>query len=517
MTDRIDGEGPDGRSAVRRSRHQIAEPESREAWAPSDGRPAVRIPDGKPPKVAVLVVHGMGQQIRFQTLDQVELGLRAAEAATTGVPPDDQPPSVARLVQLGAELLPRLEISLGTRDGARTDVHLYEAYWAPITEGRVTLRDVISFLWRGGRHGLRQGLTEFWRWMFGHRVVFGTRPGTTFALVLALGVVGSLIVLNAVVGAVGTAVLAGRGRLGWPSHALLLDLTQTIACFLVLIALLGALALGSRWMGWFYAALGGTLLAGAAGVVMVAWHRFRAEALWPLDLLRPLPPVARSAVLLVLWAALLWLGATVRGLLIQYAGDVVAYVSPHYLDRFAEIREAIKESVARTAGAVYTARAADGGFEYGAVAVVGHSLGSVVAYDTLNGLINRDRLSGHALRVTERTRLFLTFGSPLDKTAFVFGLQGDGTTESREALAALKQPLIQDYAWRPFPWVNVYSRADIISGSLEFYDDASQPLGAGRQVRNLEDPEASTPLYAHVQYWRTGLVFRTLHQALVPR
>jgi hypothetical protein len=74
--------------------------------------------------------------------------------------------------------------------------------------------------------------------------------------------------------------------------------------------------------------------------------------------------------------------------------------------------------------------------------LVGRSLGSVVAYDTLNGLLNED------VSRSTRTQLLLTFGSPLDKTAFLFRAQSE-FSDVREALAAATQPLIVDYALRP--------------------------------------------------------------------
>ncbi len=112
----------------------------------------------------------------------------------------------------------------------------------------------------------------------------------------------------------------------------------------------------------------------------------------------------------------------------------------------------------------------------------------------------------------DRTPLFLTFGSPLDKTAFIFGAQGHGTTEARESLAASVQPLIQDYTYRPDQWINIYSPWDIISGYLDLYDLPGATNS--RKVNNLKDPEATTLLMAHTEYWNDGLLVRTLYDAL---
>jgi len=73
------------------------------------------------------------------------------------------------------------------------------------------------------------------------------------------------------------------------------------------------------------------------------------------------------------------------------------------------------------------------------------------------------------------------------------------------------QPLIQDYKNRPYPWVNVYSRNDVICGHLDFYDlpDALIPPKA-KPVENVPDEEALIPLVAHVEYWNNRTVWNQL-------
>ncbi|HXO19340.1 MAG TPA: hypothetical protein VOA87_05360 [Thermoanaerobaculia bacterium] len=458
---------------------------------------------------AVLVVHGMGQQVPFQTLDQVETGLRRLEAEKTAVPVAKQPRSNARAVLLGDKVFERLEMKLTGAHGPAW-VHLYEAYWAPLTEGKVTLRDVMGFLLDGGWNGLAKSRESFWRWMFGRRVDFG-RQRTAFKLFLGLGVIGVLVLINALVTAVAAVLVASRSSAGWLSPALLSDLTVVIVGLVALLLIFAGLAWKTRWMGFFYLAIASVLASGLALLVLLAWHRLSGTTPWP----HPPPGLWWKVLFAVFWLGLLRITLFVRTLLIQYLGDVAAYVAPQKLDRFNALRSEIKSTVTGTAEAIYGALSADGRrFEYESVAVVAHSLGSVVAYDALNALINLDHLKGDRLRVVPRTRLLLTFGSPLDKTAFLFANQSKKTTESREALAAAVQPLIQTYELREFRWVNVFSRKDIISGNLQFYDDAKNPLSKGRLVDNREDPDAATPLYAHVQYWENDLVFRELQAAL---
>jgi hypothetical protein len=245
---------------------------------------------------------------------------------------------------------------------------------------------------------------------------------------------------------------------------------------------------------------------------------------------------------------LLGLGALLgmRSFLIEYVGDLAAYLSAHEASKFSEIRAQIQRQGFRTACHVY-----DSG--YANVIIVGHSLGSVIAYDTLNGLISHDYIKGKKWRSVERTKLLLTFGSPLDKTAFIFRAQvKDNVT--REVLAAGKQPMLQEnHFYRPRFWVNVWSPNDVISGALEFYDrgelepkkkvaglppyeftykadapdgetdavphcallpSTQEPLPKTSPVVSLIDPKADIPFAAHTQFWDNQIIYDVLTKAL---
>lgn len=118
---------------------------------------AIRRP-GATRKRAVWIVHGMGQQVPFETLEQLAEGLISAAAHSS--PPLPVPPPKFREVRVGATVLQRVELALPRRGADPQEVHLYECYWAPKTEGAVRLADVISFLWDGGTHGLANFLPD---------------------------------------------------------------------------------------------------------------------------------------------------------------------------------------------------------------------------------------------------------------------------------------------------------------------------------------------------------------------
>jgi hypothetical protein len=120
--------------------------------------------------------------------------------------------------------------------------------------------------------------------------------------------------------------------------------------------------------------------------------------------------------------------------------------------------------------------------------------------------------------VVARTRALITFGSPLDKTAFIFRMQARTATEwVREQLAASIQPLIVSYEdYRPptFEWINIWSSMDIISGELNYYDDPERTPNVPPCVQNKPDPEARTFLKAHVQYWKNHLLRQELYRVV---
>ena len=468
---------------------------------------------GSPNHVAILVCHGMGQQVRFETL------MDLANAIQRSARSEVQGKIGARAVRIGEKERQvdthRVEMTLRTDAGAERQVHLYEAYWAPLTEGRVGIREVVSFLLTAGWGGWVNVRGKiFRRWMFGRTIDHPIQKTSTRRKLLgALAIVLSLLVINAAVAVVGIARATTIGPVGWPPSDLVRRLAVEVLILLgVMVAAGTAVSSKDPRLAWplIWAALAGTV--GIAAVMVFELAR---------SLCSPASSTNLSCwlalFLVFLWAALIALSRRVRYFLIQYVGDVAAYVSAHTVSRFAEVREAIQKASFSVARAVYTALSKDGGaFAYGKVIVVGHSLGSVVAYDTLNAMIREDRVAATSYAAVSRTPLLLTFGSPLNKTAFIFRTQMPEGSELREALAASVQPMIQSYDLRPAQWVNIYAPADWISGPLEFYDDPEDrdPGHRSKQVKNITDPDATTPLGAHVEYWGNRTLADRLTEAV---
>ena len=571
---------------------------------------------GLGPKSAVWVVHGMGQQVPFATLEQVASGIIMA-AGDANVA-DLQ----YREVKVNDTVLQRVELTFQQGD-AKRQVDVYECYWAPKTEGAVKLRDVIGFLWDGGSRGFINFLSRFERALFGEMALFKLSWRTPAYLLVTLLTLAALIVINAIIVAT-SATIAGIGN-AMPPHDLvgpltsiaglvaaaaitfgvvllvastskparsrsfwarmLRNLTWFGVAFTILAIIAGATLMGLIfWRGckphWLVDAsvplqtLANILIFASLAIVLISQVRRRvkvshanrpesgvaAQILFYLAFLVHLAVIIGAVLICMalisgefrdslfgrelialqqswgtrshpsvicrriaefftwpgwVWPFLVIVSAQVRKILVEYVGDVTAYVASNKVDRFDELRAKIKALAKQSLSAVYSVKSPGANaFEYGKICVVGHSLGSVIAYDTLNRLIADDALSGSPAQVVDRTRLLLTFGSPLDKTAFFFSIMGKTTRHIREQLASVVQPLIESRQVRDqIEWVNVFSRNDIVSGSLDFYQFPEPLLPGVRQVRrvvNVPDPDALIPLVAHVEYWSNLTVWNEL-------
>ena len=216
--------------------------------------PGTPVADGDPTprKLAVFVTHGMGQQVPFATLDAVFERLRRLAPFSSARPE-------AETVRLGGEQMQRLVLRLPSHG---REIHFYEGYWAPLTEGEVTLRDISAFLLRAGLNGILNSSTSFSRWIFGRWQSYDIPVRTWAYLVMALATIGSLTLMN------GVAVLvsAARAPLGntppaWLSDALFCDLTTTLNIFLLTATLFVVTLILSRLsrrtgLGWLRGVLG---------------------------------------------------------------------------------------------------------------------------------------------------------------------------------------------------------------------------------------------------------------------
>src|SRR5262249_40093127 len=115
--------------------YKVQAPAAYTAQAPAadEAETLAALASTRTPKFAVFVAHGMGQQIAFQTLDQVAEGLRGEDAERRKATRTTLPAAVARTVEVDGEQTQRIELRLQRADGAEQEAHIYEGYWAPLT------------------------------------------------------------------------------------------------------------------------------------------------------------------------------------------------------------------------------------------------------------------------------------------------------------------------------------------------------------------------------------------------
>jgi hypothetical protein len=157
-------------------------------------------------------------------------------------------------------------------------------------------------------------------------------------------------------------------------------------------------------------------------------------------------------------------------------------------------------------------RKANAEWNYDEVLIAAHSLGSVIAYDTLNDLAVR-RIAGGLKDVPLwKIKGLLTFGCPLNKVVYFFRARTDLRKNVLSQLLYALHPLrlrtpLPDEAnpaiARPFPlpeslpfaeefkWFNAYSPFDIISGRMQFY----------RADHDVAVEKGVAPWTAHLSYW----------------
>jgi hypothetical protein len=167
---------------------------------------------------------------------------------------------------------------------------------------------------------------------------------------------------------------------------------------------------------------------------------------------------------------------------------------------------------------------------YDEILVAGHSLGSVIAYDSLSQLIVRDLAKDPTLNGVplEKVKGLLTFGCPLNKVVYFFRTRTNLRTNVLSQILytlhsfRLRTPLPPEAnpeiaVPHPFPkkipfapnflWYNAYSPFDIISGRMQFYKaDLDVPVERG-----------VTPWTAHLSYWENDDLYSLFSDLMYPR
>jgi hypothetical protein len=507
-------------------------------------------------RIAILVIHGIGEQKPYETLDHFARGLltslRAEKKTDWTIGPRlDACSDPLHIQKDWTRTSVRLEPAAPTN--AIRDITLFEYYWAPITEDKISYAGSLQFLIAT----CLKPLQYLWANVDAlKRANKQVGSGTEFQILAKeisricmlfiplAGVLGLLLVwlakLPAYVGTLrnssivivlllGLAVIrvmyvwylseflsdAFSARRGWQTNKGMIVLTIVLLLFWISMPcwlpwILGRIAEITAWK-WVLAVLGKL----SNRDVTHPWLDFLARFLY-------FDSRSTKAAWIAVVAAL---GYLARWILVHYVGDIAVYVNSDQRSESFAARSQILDECTQTVSGLLT-RPSDSFAPHGAenfrpafseVILVGHSLGSVIAYDTINEILNRSRTG--LVPVPEdlkRVSGMITFGSPLNKTFYFFREQVSAQQAIRKQIIALLYPfrsVVQpdvppDEAfechppalWKEaeaaldsnFKWVNVWSVQDPISGKMLFYD----LKGDGNQLHLFY-----RSLFAHNYYW----------------
>lgn len=220
-------------------------------------------------------------------------------------------------------------------------------------------------------------------------------------------------------------------------------------------------------------------------------------------------------------------------LISNFAGDVVVYNDPNPRSNNQTIRKEILNGCVKAIQFLVEPKQTKGHkepiYEYDKVVIAGHSLGSEISFDAINRLthqINLNQLDGYDNKgnrvfgkkdnISTILDTFITFGSPLDKTAFFF-------REQSEESEYVKRQILEDFhcfkqinwnqtkpikpiknkfkrIFEDITWLNYYDNHDYVSGNLDYYQ--------GLTNVNCHFPSPGfKKMITHSDYWESTEFF----------
>lgn len=518
-------------------------------------------------KTAMLVVHGIGEQNPYETLDSFARGVLSFLREKLGdehVKLDSVKIALKDWTQVGM----RLKVKSGLDYKTEGQVDIFEYYWAPDTEGKLSWKDTLNWLIRTDLTPLRYFADNLQQMMnvpqarfhsaLWHCVKLYAREimRVLFLYVpLAVGLLWLLSWLSqpsSIWKSLKPIVTALQPYSEWPKPVVLAcyasGLLMTLFMLQSFIAFLNRsfptmrgwargvwLALTQpgfkmdrmKWAKgvrsaldepssttiqgwaeglWFVLALLSTVAFFAVGHFLpILWPWFAVD----LQPLRETILINKKEIVFAVLA--LSAAAALRYVLTAYVADVAVYVSADAKSKNYVARSAILKG----SSAALTRILADD--QYDRVILAGHSLGSVIAYDTINELLAQadgelgptsDRpTTVLCLSQLQKLRGLLTFGSPLDKIYYFFREH----VKEDQAIRAQILSMLHFFRkvrsrrnYKPYDftytscqldelvWVNAYAFMDPVGARLKFY--------------KLEPEDQKSfwywiPGLAHLSYW----------------
>ncbi|MGM9322240.1 hypothetical protein [Deinococcus aquaticus] len=230
----------------------------------------------------------------------------------------------------------------------------------------------------------------------------------------------------------------------------------------------------------------------------------------PVDLWYIYPLIVMSVIMTLAWVF------GIRPFFSKFMGDVVQWATYQETDEGFKVRKAILDTssdVFRYVLRIPAARGQNNAQPYDRVIVMAHSLGSVIAHDTLLAL-KRD----HPIKL-EKISNFITYGSPIDKFAYFFeALQGQSPRYVK-TIHQLRGGLFEGRT-KPLIWQNFYEEGDPIGGTIHTAGPSWDPPSGAltSKIHNIYTANANVALVApnHTGYIQNELVLFRVWNALMP-
>jgi hypothetical protein len=481
----------------------------------------------KSKNIAMLIIHGIGEQNPYETLDSFTRGVFRFLRESCGLNAVLSPIMIAlkNWTQVGMRIT--VDPSLDTDREHHIDI--FEYYWAPETEDKLNWNDTLKWLVRTDLTPLRRFTDNLQEMIYVRKMPYGSAFWYSIKLcareirrVLFLYIPMAYVLLWLLTRLVdprsdwshlNSIYEILRPYSTWPSPLVLGSYAAAILMIGYMLQFLttfltrrGRMISKSVVGVWFILALMSAILLFLLGHFLSYYYVVDLRPLWAaIFTVKVFIPFATVLVALAL-----------RYILTAYVADVAVYVTADAKSKSYVARSAILKGSSDALKRIL----ADNHYDH--VVLAGHSLGSVIAYDTINELLTQTYAKSKnnlgpaydqpclALDTVQLQKLkgLLTFGSPLDKIHYFFreDVKKDQAIRAqilsmlhsfRETSTGRKYGLFEfTYALRQLDclvWVNAYSFMDPVSARLQFYEVNDQ-----KPFRNWR---YWVPGLAHLSYW----------------
>lgn len=480
-------------------------------------------------QTAVLVIHGIGEQNPYETVDSFARGLFLFLSTQCRMDVRLQPKETAH--KDWTQVSMRIGVGPFAGDKPTGFVDVYEYYWAPFTEDKLSAIETMKWL-------IRTDLTPLRYLGDNLQEMVDRRSRRTFgqAVWLFLREIARIVLLYVPLAAIFVYLLSWlprapkfkdalrpltfllKGDPWWARPAVLACYALGVLMVLLFLNTLGqfvkrkghSVEKRAEWL-WSVLAIVFAVFFFYVGYEFAEWKDVSFAAAWPV--------IRRNCLLLVVAIV----AAAWSYVLTKYVADVAVYTTADAKSKNYKARSAILDGSTKALSEILV------NSDYDRVILAGHSLGSVIAYDTINELIGR--VSGApgpgpdhpepALTEVQLKKLLglVTFGSPLDKIYYFFREHVKEDQAIRAQILSLlhsfrKVPSGRDYRPHKFDytplklddllWLNAWSPLDPVSAHLHFYV-VDQQKWFWYWVPGL----------AHLGYWRDSHFYEFWCRALV--